>query len=183
MPTFIQVCDPARPAIPPWWTVLLPRNDHDTLLTLHRFFSRQFWILDNRDPHNQAERDKAKRNETFSIADLRHPVRLSGQWMTTAISLFARSDVLVSSRGGMSPRDNSFKELAIVESKEWPPAFSAKRKITLTTWGNHWYLVCADIAFAEKHDSEQAAMDVAKRFAPVENITIKRETRSFKEGD
>ena len=183
MATFIQVCDPACPAVPPWWTVLIPHNDHEALFLAHRWFSRKFWIDDGRDPHNQAERDRAARENTLSIADLRHPVRLSGQWMETAMSLFVRGDVLVSSRGGMRPRDEATKELAVVEAKDWPAAFSTKRHIALTTWGNHWYLVCADIAFAEKYDSEQAAMDVAKRFAPVANITVKREARDYRQGD
>lgn len=183
MTTFLQVSDPVFPAIAPWWTALLPHNDHDTLLRLHKLFSRQFWINDGHDPHNQAERDRAAEEGVVSLANLRHPAILSAKWMTTALSLFVRGDVLVSSRGGMRPRDGSLKEIGTIESNDWPASFSPTRQIAITTWGKHYYLVCGDIAFAEKHNTEENAMRVAKLFASADHITVKREARDYREGD
>lgn len=183
MTTFVQVSDPALPDVSPWWMALLPRNDHDTLLAMHRTFTKHMWILDGRDPHMQAERARAQKADEFSVAYLRHPVVLSGHWLTTALSLFTRSDVLVSSKGGMRPRDKSVTELGTLRSRDWPAVFNSNRHIQITTWGNHFYLVCRNIAFSEKWNTEAEAMAQAKLFAPAANITVRREARSFREGD
>lgn len=177
--TFVQVTDLAFPSMGSWWMALIRKGDHQMLTTLHRGFSRQFWILDGRDPHNQAGRDKGE-----TIATLRHPLILAGHWLMTATKLFTHGDVLVSSQGGMRPREGSgLKELGTTEGTDWPPSLSLTRRISLTTWGNHWYPVCREIAFTQKFNTEQEAMDFAKLFALPTHITSKREARDFRAGD
>ncbi len=181
--TFLLVQDPAFPTMPPWWMVLLPRGDHAMLLRLHKTYARQFWILDGRDPHAQTARSRAEEKGELSLAHLRHPTVLSGHWLTTALGLFTRTDLLVSKSGGMRPRDGTLTELARQETGDWPKAISPDTRITITTWGTHFYLVSRQIAFEGKHDTEEAAMAVARCHALPEHIEVKREAHSFRAGD
>lgn len=177
---FILVSDPKLPTFAPWWMIRIAKGDFKTVMQCHKWLATDLFIKDGKDPHMQRARE-----QDDPIAILKHPVALGAAFIDTAMKMVVRDDFYVNQRGGMRPCDD-LTEHRKVESKNWPGQLDPERRITIHTWGNHFYLTADyghSITFLDKFNTEQAAMDFAVLFALPERIEVRREPKSFREGD
>lgn len=177
---FILVSDPKQPDIKPWWVLLMPKGDYVTLMQMHKWHANALFIKDGQNPHVLRDRERGD-----MLAELHEPITLGARWLITATKLTGQGDTYIGVNGGMCPRDGKWVELQEVEANSWPAREHnhLRAKVTLSTWGNHWYATSPDMTFLTKYDTEQQAMDAALQFATPDNITVKRETHSFVAGD
>lgn len=181
---FILVSDPKFPTAPAWWVSRVSKGDFKTVMEFHKWIVTDLAIRDGNNPHIQADRASKDAGRNL-MALLKHPVFLGAGFASTAMRLAAESDFYINQRGGMRPCGD-LTEGRVIESNNWPGKVDPKRRITIHTWGNHFYLTADhdhSITFLDKFNTEQAAVDFAKLFALPERITVKREARRFKEGD
>lgn len=177
---FILVSDPKFPIHKSWWVIRVSKGDYQTVTNIHKWIATDLFIKDGRDPHMQAARDRDD-----PIAWIRHPVMLGAGFLSTAMKLTERGDFYINMRGGMRPVGD-LTELKRVDGTNWPDQLDPTRRITISTWGNHFYLTsdCGNpITFLDKFNTEEEAMSFALLFAPADRITLKCKTAQFKEGD
>ncbi len=176
---FTLVSDPKSNAAP-WWVVSVAKGDFRTVMDLHKWVSINLFIKDGNDPHMLRARE-----QDDPIAILKHPVLLGAGFVSTAMKLVVQSDFYVNANGGMRPRGD-LVEGSTVEGNNWPGKLDPNRRITIHTWGNHFYLTADyshSITFLDKFNTEQEAVDFAKLFALPDHIKVQREAKQFKEGD
>lgn len=177
---FILVSDPKFPDSKPWWVIRVAKGDFKTVMDCHKWLAINLFIKDGNNPHMLAAREKED-----PIAMLKHPVLLGAHFVSTAMKLVVENDFYVNQRGGMRPVGD-LTEGRAVEGNNWPGKVDPERSITIHTWENHYYLTADyshSITFLDKFNTEREAMDFALLFAPPDRIKVKREAKSFKEGD
>ncbi len=184
MSHFILVSDPRLPAIKPWWVIRVAKGDFATVTSIHEWFATALFIRDGNNPHIQADRANPESNGHL-LAAIKHPVLLGAAFLGTAMKMATYGDFYINPNGGMRPCDDLI-ELRHVEGSNWPSQPHPTRRITISTWGNHFYLTAdyiAPITFLDKFNTEEEAMAFAILFATADHITLKREARQFRDGD
>ena len=176
----VLVADPAFPSVEPWWVVRVPKGDIPLIAVLHEWISKNLFIKDGQNPHMLRAREQ---DDPISI--IRHPVFLGAGFLSTAVKMAYRGDFYVNVNGGMR-LCGDLAELRHVEGKHWPGMVDPERRLTIHTWGNHYYITSEygrPMTFLDKFNTEQEAMDHAKLFALPERISMRREPTQFKQGD
>lgn len=155
----------SHPLVEPAWFLKVVTSEE--FFKVHKWISVREFIRFNQDPHN-FDSDTGKVHDSQI---LRHPVKLSGQWLVTGLRYFFQDGFLYVNSAGGFPR-TLIDVTAECESTDWPEAEPILGEhCSVSTWGRHYYVRSTKRIFTkEKFNTEPDAFEYLRIHAPASVI-------------